>query len=328
MKSIIKFLGTCVILIILGLMFSSLILAAPLKIGIVQIVEHPALDAARDGFITALREAGLREGQEVLYDLQNAQGDFNNAISIAQKFKDDKVDMIVAIATPTAQAALQVNKEIPIIINAVTDPVAANLAQSWESSGNNVTGMSDAAPNALQIKLITRLLPQVKNIGTIYNAGEVNSVVQVEEVKNTCKELNLNLVEVTVSSSSDVLMAAQSLMGRVEVIYIVTDNTAVSAIESIVKVCNQEKIALIVADPSLVDKGALASYGIDYFNLGKRSGGIALQVIQGTKPSEIPLQKMDDEKDLQFVINLKAAKVLGLSISEEILSEADIIIKD
>jgi len=328
MKSIIKFLGTCVILIILGLMFSSLILAAPLKIGIVQIVEHPALDAAREGFITALREAGLREGQEVLYDLQNAQGDFNNAISIAQKFKDDKVDMIVAIATPTAQAALQVNKEIPIIINAVTDPVAANLAQSWESSGNNVTGMSDAAPNALQIKLITRLLPQVKNIGTIYNAGEVNSVVQVEEVKNTCKELNLNLVEVTVSSSSDVLMAAQSLMGRVEVIYIVTDNTAVSAIESIVKVCNQEKIALIVADPSLVDKGALASYGIDYFNLGKRSGGIALQVIQGTKPSEIPLQKMDDEKDLQFVINLKAAKVLGLSISEEILSEADIIIKD
>ncbi len=327
MKSIIKFLGTCVILIILGLMFSSLILAAPLKIGIVQIVEHPALDAAREGFITALREAGLREGQEVLYDLQNAQGDFNNAISIAQKFKDDKVDMIVAIATPTAQAALQVNKEIPIIINAVTDPVAANLAQSWESSGNNVTGMSDAAPNALQIKLITRLLPQVKNIGTIYNAGEVNSVVQVEEVKNTCKELNLNLVEVTVSSSSDVLMAAQSLMGRVEVIYIVTDNTAVSAIESIVKVCNQEKIALIVADPSLVDKGALASYGIDYFNLGKRSGGIALQVIQGAKPSEIPLQKMDDEKDLQFVINLKAAKVLGLSISEEILSEADIIIK-
>ncbi|GAB4116339.1 MAG: ABC transporter substrate-binding protein [Candidatus Caldatribacteriota bacterium] len=328
MKNLIKILSICFMVIFLGVMFVSIILAASLKIGIVQIVEHPALDAARDGFITALAEAGFREGQEVIYDLQNAQGDFNNAISIAQKFKDDKVDMIVAIATPTAQAALQVNKEIPIIINAVTDPVAANLAQSWESSGNNVTGMSDAAPNALQIKLITRLLPQVKNIGTIYNAGEVNSVVQVEEVKNTCKELNINLIEVTVSNSSDVLMAAQSLVGRVEAVYIVTDNTAVSAIESIVKVCNQEKIALVVADPSLVDKGALASYGIDYFNLGKKSGEMALKVIKGTKPSEIPIQKMDKEEELQFVINLKAAKILNLSISEEILKQADKIIED
>ncbi len=328
MKNLIKVFSICFMVIILGLMFISIILAAPLKIGIVQIVEHPALDAARDGFITTLTEAGFREGQEVIYDLQNAQGDFNNAISIAQKFKDDKVDMIVAIATPTAQAALQVNKEIPIIINAVTDPVAANLAQSWESSGNNVTGMSDAAPNALQIRLITRLLPQVKNIGTIYNAGEVNSVVQIEEVKNTCKELNLNLIEVTVSNSSDVLMAAQSLVGRVEAIYIVTDNTAVSAMESIVKVCNQEKIALVVADPSLVDKGALASYGIDYFNLGKKSGEMALKVIKGTKPSEIPIQKMDKEEDLQFVINLNAAKILNLSLSEEILKQADKIIED
>ncbi len=307
---------------------SSLAGAQPLVIGITQIVEHPALDAARDGFIAALEEAGYKEGEDVVYDLQNAQGDFTNAISIAQKFKDDKVDLIVAIATPTAQAALQVNKEIPIVINAVTDPVAASLAKSWESSGNNLTGMSDAAPNKQQVELIPLFLPEAKNVGTIYNAGEANSVVQIEVARETCKELGLNLIEVTVSNSSEVLMAAQSLAGRVEAIYIVTDNTVVSALESVIKVCNQEKIALILADPSTVDKGALASYGIDYYSLGKKSGEIAIQIIKGAKPSDIPIQTITDPKDLQFVVNLDAAKILGLSISEEILKDADKIIKD
>ena len=307
---------------------SSLAGAQPLVIGITQIVEHPALDAARDGFIAALEEAGFKEGEDVIYDLQNAQGDFTNAISIAQKFKDDKVDLIVAIATPTAQAALQVNQEIPIVINAVTDPVAASLAKSWESSGNNLTGMSDAAPNKQQVELIPLFLPEAKNVGTIYNAGEANSVVQIEIAKETCKELGLNLIEVTVSNSSEVLMAAQSLAGRVEAIYIVTDNTVVSALESVIKVCNQEKIALILADPSTVDKGALASYGIDYFSLGKKSGEIAVKIIKGAKPSDIPIQTITDPKDLQFVVNLDTAKILGLSIGEEILKDADKIIKD
>lgn len=307
---------------------SSLAGAQPLVIGITQIVEHPALDAARNGFIAALEEAGLKEGEDVVYDLQNAQGDFNNAISIAQKFKDDKVDLIVAIATPTAQAALQVNKEIPIVINAVTDPVAANLAQSWESSGNNLTGMSDAAPNKQQVELIPRFLPEAKNVGTIYNAGEANSVVQVKVAKEACKELGLNLIEVTVSNSSEVLMAAQSLAGRVEAIYIVTDNTVVSALESVINVCNRQKIALIVADPSSVDRGALASYGIDYFSLGKKSGEIALKIIEGAKPSDIPIQTITDPNELQFVVNLDTAKTIGISVSEEIIKAADKIIKD
>lgn len=307
---------------------SSLAGAQPLVIGITQIVEHPALDAARDGFIAALEEAGYKEGEDVVYDLQNAQGDFTNAISIAQKFKDDKVDLIVAIATPTAQAALQVNREIPIVINAVTDPVAASLAKSWESSGNNLTGMSDAAPNKQQVELIPLFLPEAKNVGTIYNAGEANSVVQIEVARETCKELGLNLIEVTVSNSSEVLMAAQSLAGRVDAIYIVTDNTVVSALESVIKVCNQEKIALILADPSTVDKGALASYGIDYYSLGKKSGEIAIQILKGAKPSDIPIQTITDPKDLQFVVNLDTAKIIGISISEEILKTADKIIKD
>ena len=307
---------------------SLLAAAQPLVIGITQIVEHPALDAARDGFIAALEEAGFKEGEDVVYDLQNAQGDFTNAISIAQKFKDDKVDLIVAIATPTAQAALQVNKEIPIVINAVTDPVAASLAQSWESSGNNLTGMSDAAPNKQQVELIPQFLPAAKNVGTIYNAGEANSVVQIEVAKEVCEELGLKLIEVTVSNSSEVLMAAQSLAGRVEAIYIVTDNTVVSALESVINVCNRQKIALIVADPSSVDRGPLASYGIDYFSLGKKSGEIAVKIIKGAKPSDIPIQIITDPKDLQFWVNLDTAKTIGLSVSEEIIEAADKIIKD
>jgi len=326
MRNLTILLLTLALLIMGGL--SSVAFAEPLVIGVTQIVEHPALDAIVDGFQEALEEAGFKEGVDVVYDLQNAQGDFNNAISIAQKFKDDKVDMILAIATQTAQAALQVNQEIPIIIGAVTDPIAANLAASWESSGNNVTGMSDAAPNKQQIELIPRFLPKAKNVGTIYNAGEANSVVQVEVAKEACKELGLNLIEVTVSNSSEVLMAAQSLEGRVDAIYIVTDNTVVSALESVINVCNKEKIALIVADPSLVDKGALASYGIDYFSLGKKSGEIALKVIDGVKPSDIPMQMISDPNDLQFVINLDTAKTIGITVSEEIIEEADKIIKD
>ncbi len=317
-----------VVILTLSGIVTSFAAVKPLVIGITQIVEHPALDAARDGFIEGLEEAGLKQGEDVIYDLQNAQGDFNNAISIAQKFKDDKVDLIVAISTPCAQAALQVNQEIPIIINAVTDPVAASLAKSWESSGNNVTGMSDAAPNKQQIELIPRFLPEAKNVGTIYNAGEANSVVQIEVAKETCKELGLNLIEVSVSNSSEVLMAAQSLAGRVEAIYIVTDNTVVSALESVINVCNQAKIALIVADPSSVDKGALASYGIDYFSLGKRSAEIALKVINGVNPSDIPIQTITNPNDLQFVVNLDAAKIIGISVSEEIIKAADKIIKD
>jgi putative ABC transport system substrate-binding protein len=316
-----------VILMVVGTVFS-VAAAKPLVIGITQIVEHPALDAARDGFKEALEEAGFKEGIDVVYDLQNAQGDFTNAISIAQKFNDDKVDLIVAIATPTAQAALQVNNEIPIIINAVTDPVAASLAKSWESSGNNLTGMSDAAPNKQQVELIPQFLPAAKNVGTIYNAGEANSVVQVEVAKEVCEELGLKMIEVTVSNSSEVLMAAQSLVGRVEAIYIVTDNTVVSALESVISVCNRQKIALIVADPSTVDKGALASYGIDYFSLGKKSAAIALQIIKGAKPSDIPIQTITDPNELQFVVNLDTAKTIGISVSEEIIKAADKIIKD
>lgn len=301
-------------------------LAQQIRIGISQIVEHPALDNCRDGFVDGMAKAGYIQGENVIYDFQNAQGEFSNAISIAQKFKDDQVDIIMAISTPIAQASAQVTSEIPIVIGAITDPVAANIAKSWESSGNNVTGMSDAAPNRVQLELINQFLPDAKRVGTIYNAGEANSVVQVELSREVCQELGLELIEVTVSNSNEVLMAAQSLAQRVDVFYIVTDNVAVSAISSIVKVSMEEKIPIILADPTNVIDGGLASFGIDYYTLGQKSAEKAVQILQGKLPSEIPIGKLDKPEELKFVINLDMAPQLGLEISKGLLEQADTIV--
>jgi len=325
-RSIILFSIRLMIVILVMMMIGAPVLAEQLRIGISQIVEHPALDNCRDGFVDGMEQAGYIQGEDVIYDFQNAQGEFSNAISIAQKFKDDNVDMIVAISTPIAQASAQVTSEIPIIIGAITDPVAANIAESWESSGNNVTGMSDAAPNEAQLELIPRFFPQATRVGTIYNAGEANSVVQVELSRKVCQELGLELVEVTASNSNEVLMAAQSLVGRVDVFYIVTDNVAVSAFSSIVKVSLEETIPIIVADPTFVPEGALTSFGIDYFTLGQKSAEKAVQVLEGKLPSEIPIGKLDQPEQLEFVINIDIAQQLGLEISEELLQEANSIL--
>lgn len=325
-KSTVLMISSVIFFAITFLLISPTVCAAPLKIGISQIVEHPALDNCRDGFVAGMEEAGYIADEDVIYDFQNAQGEFSNAISIAQKFKDDKVDIIVAISTPIAQAAAQVTSEIPIIIGAITDPVAANIADSWESSGNNITGMSDAAPNEAQLKLIPRFFPEATRVGTIYNAGEANSVVQVELSRKISQELGLELVEVTASNSSEVLMAAQSLAGRIDMFYIVTDNVAVSAFSSIVKVSLEEKIPIIVADPTFVPEGGLTSFGIDYFTLGQKSAEKAVQVLEGKLPSEIPIGKLEEPEDLTFVINLDIAGELGLEIPSELLEEVDSIV--
>jgi putative ABC transport system substrate-binding protein len=317
---------TVMLIVLLLFSVSNSISAEQLKIGISQIVTHPALDACREGFIAGLEKAGYVEGVDVVYDFQDAQGEFSNAISIVQKFKDDKVDMIVAISTPIVQAAAQVTSEIPIIIGAITDPVEANVVESWESSGNNLTGMSDAAPNRTQLELIPRILPEAKRVGTIFNAGEANSVVQVDESKKICQELGLELVEVTASNSAEVLMAAQSLVGRVDVFYIVTDNVAVSAFSSIVKVSLEEKIPVIVADPTMVPEGALTSFGIDYFTLGVKSAEKAVQVLQGKLPTEVPIGKLEKPEDLTFIINVDNANQFNINIPKELIDETDSIV--
>jgi len=295
-----------------------------IRIGILQLVEHPALDAAREGFIEALKEAGYEDGKNIKIDLQNAQGEKANTSTIASKFVNDKVDMILAIATPAAEAAANATKDIPILITAVTDPVMAGLAKSLDKPGGNVTGTTDMNPVEEQLQLVKDFVPNAKNIGILYNSGEVNSQVQVDIAKKAAQKLGLNIVEATVTNSSEVTQATQSLMGRVDAIYVPTDNTIVSAIGAVVKVANDNKIPVIGSERGQVDGGALATKGIDYKELGKQTGQIAVRIIKGEKPGDIPIESA---KNVTLIINEKAAKAIGLSIPQELLSKADEVIK-
>ncbi|MDI3280625.1 MAG: ABC transporter substrate-binding protein, partial [Bacillota bacterium] len=292
--------------------------------GVMQIVEHPALDAARQGFIDALAEKGYVAGKNVTYDLQNAQGDMSIAQTIARKFVDDKVDLILAIATPTAQAAANATRSIPILITAVTDPVAAGLVKSLEKPGTNVTGTSDMNPVKEQLALVKEVAPQARRVGIVYNAGETNSVVQVEMARKAARELGLTVVEVTVTGSSGVYQAAQSLVGRVDAFYVPTDNTVVSALESVLKVAETHKLPVIAGESESVKRGALATFGIDYYRLGRQTGEMAIQVLQGKDPAQMPIQF---QKDLELTVNLKAAAAMGVKIPEAMLKRAAQVIK-
>lgn len=286
--------------------------AEKVKIGIMQIVDHPALNAARDGLKDALKEVyGYVEGENVVYDAQSAQGDVATANTIAQKFVAEKVNLIVSIATPTSQAAANATKEIPIVFSAVTDPVAAGLVKDLQKPGGNVTGISDMTPVDRQIYLIKFLFPGAKKVGTLYNSGEVNSVVTNELAKKACQENGLELLEATVTSTADVAMAAQSLVGKVDAIYVSTDNTVVSALDVVAKVCLDNKIPLILADPTTVEKGALCGLGFDYYLHGRQTADIVARILKGEKPGDIPVEFA---KKLTLLVNAKVLGNLGLDV--------------
>lgn len=294
------------------------------RIGIIQIVEHPALDAAREGFIKALEDNGFVQGKNLEIDIKVAQGDMSLARAIAAKFASDNLDLVLAIATPTAQAMASATKTIPILITAVTDPVAAGLVKSMEKPGGNVTGTTDMNPVKDQLKLIRDLVPKAKRVGIIFNSGEVNSLVQVELARKYAKELGFTLVEAVASSSGEVMSAALSLVGRVDAIYVPTDNTVVAAFEAVAQVARMNRIPVISGESSVVERGGLATIGIDYFKLGQQTGKMALRVLAGAKPAEMPVEA---QSDMTLVLNLKAAKELGLSIPADILKRASKVIE-
>jgi len=292
-----------------------------IKISIVQIADHPALDAARDGFIEALKDNGYEEGKNVAYDIKSAQGDQNILHNITTKFVSDNPDLILAIATPAAQDIASKTSEIPILITAVTDPVGAGLVNSLEKPGTNVTGTTDMNPIQEQFELMKKLIPNVKKVGIIYNAAEQNSTVQVDIAKQVAATLNIEILEATAASSADVLQAAQSLVGKVDAFYIPTDNTVVSAADSVVKVSEENKIPIIAGESSVVDKGGLATIGINYKKLGYQTGEMAVRVLKGENPADMPIEK---QKDYDTVVNVDAAKLLGIEIPDDVKKAAGI----
>ncbi|MBM7555480.1 ABC transporter substrate-binding protein [Halanaerobacter jeridensis] len=295
-----------------------------IKVGVIQIVEHPALDSARQGFKDLLAEEGYKEGEDIVYDYQNAQGDMSTAQTIAKTFSQKDFDLILAIATPTSQAVANTIKDTPILITAVTDPKSAGLVDDMEHPGGNLTGTSDLTPVKKQLELFNKLEQKIKKVGILYNSGETNSVFLKDLAKEKAQELGLEMVEAPVTSSSEVYQTAQSLVGRVDGIYVPTDNTIVSAIQSVIKVTNKNDLPLIVADNSSVKEGALATLGIDYYKLGQQTGQMAVKVLNGTDPGELPIQRI---QDADLIINQKAAKEMNVEIPQKLIDEAKKVIK-
>jgi putative ABC transport system substrate-binding protein len=316
--------GAVLLVLVVGVFFFLRKPAAEtLKIGIIQIVEHPALDAAREGFIDQFTEHGYVEGEKITYQIQVAQGDMATANTIAQKFKNERLDLILAIATPTAQAVANLIKDKPILITAVTDPVAAGLVESAERPGSNVTGTNDLQPLAEQFALAQQLVPGAKRVGIIYNAGEANSVTQVQMAKAIADQLGLEVVEATVDTSAGVLQAAQSFIGRVDFIYVPTDNTVVSAFSSVVKVAEENGIPVFPGEENLVPQGALATVGVNYYRLGRQTAEMALRILEeGAKPETMPIES---QKETELVINADVAQALGINLPTAIRAKATIV---
>lgn len=290
-----------------------------LSIGITQIVEHPSLDTVRAGIIAGLEEEGFREGIEIEIDFHSAQGEQPIAQQIAQKFVMDRKDLIIALSTPSAQAAAQATQEIPIIFGTVTDPVGAGLVESWERPGGNVTGTSDLTPVREQLSLFERLGTGVRRVGVIYNAGESNSVTTVALTKEAAAELGLEIVEATVANASEVQQAAQSLVGRVDGLYLITDNTLAQGVMAVIDVANSNKIPAISSVDSYVNQGALATFGLDYYRHGLLTAEVVVDILEGKNPGDLPVRY---NEDLSLIINTKTVETLGLDIPAAVLEEA------
>ena len=290
------------------------------RIGISQLAQHPALDAAAEGFQAALKDKGLN----VEVDLQNANGEQSTATTIAQKFQTDGKDLVLAIATPAAQAAAQAITTTPVLFTAVTDPVSAGLVETAEKPGMNVTGTTDMNPVAEQLALIKEIVPTAATVGVIYSSGEVNSQVQVDAAKAAAAGLGITIKEATVTNASEVATAAQSL-GKVDAIYVPTDNRVTEAFETVIQYSEQNKIPLFGAETNQVNRGAIATLGLDYYKLGYQTGEMAARILaEGADPASMPVEALSE---FLLHINPAAAERMGITIPEAVTSRADEVVK-
>jgi len=289
------------------------------KIGIVQIVEHPSLNTIRESFIEQLEKNGFKDGENITIDYQNAQNDQTNLKTITKKFVSNKYDLIVAIATPSALAAAGETKKIPVLFSAVTDPVSAELVESLEKPGGNVTGTSDVVSATKIMELAMRITPDIKTIGALYNSSEINSISVINELKEYAQSSGLTVVEATVTSSSEVQQAVQSLVGKCDAIFSPIDNTIASAMPVVTQVANKAKIPVYVGADSMVKDGGLATYGINYPALGRETADMAAEILKGKNPGDIPVRTMTE---MDIYINKATAEEIGVTIPEDVLNEA------
>lgn len=290
-------------------------------ISVSQFVEHPALDAVLKGFQDYLKDKNI----EVTYNVHNAQANMGTATQIAQQMMGEKADLLVAIATPSAQTCAQALKKAPadlkrpFLFTAVTDPVAAGLVKDLQKPTGGITGVSDLLPVKEHIKMVLSYDPTIKTLGVLYNSGEANSKATLASIKGLAPELGIKVVEATASKTADVYQAAKSLVGKADAVFIPTDNTIVSALESVLKVGVQNKLPIFAADVDSVKRGAVAAMGFDYYKHGYQTGALAEKILGGTNPEDIPVEF---QKDLQLHINAGYSEKMGLTPPEALVKQA------
>jgi putative ABC transport system substrate-binding protein len=291
------------------------------NISVNLLVDHPALNASVQGFKDALNESGL----EVAFAEHSAQNDTTIAQQVVAQIISEKPDLILTVGTMTSQQTVNKIKDIPILFTAVTDPVAAQLVDSLEKPGGNITGTTDLTPLKEQLALIQDIQPGVKTVGVIYNPGEVNSRVQVDLIKKDAEELGLTIVEAIAANNANVYSAAQSLVGKVEAIFLPTDNTVISSFSSVVNVATERKIPLYCAEANSVRQGGTAALSLSYYELGRQTAQMAIKVLKGeAKPADLPVET---QERFDLLINQGYNATIGLEVPAAVLERAQEILK-
>jgi putative ABC transport system substrate-binding protein len=298
--------------------------AENVTVDVTAIVEHPALDAVRDGVKDALAAAGYKEGDNLKFVYKSAQGNAATAAQIAREFAGEGPNVIVPISTPSAQTVAAATRDIPIVFSAVTDPVGAQLIKSMEKPGGNVTGLSDMSPIAEHLALLKEILPSIKTVGFLYNSGEANSVSTLAVFKAEAEKAGITVVESAATKTAEVQGATRALVGKVDAVYVPTDNTIISALESAVGVAVESKMPLFTADTDSVSRGAIAALGFNYYDVGKQTGEIVVRVLKGEAVGDIPTTVA---KGTDLVVNKGAAAKMGVTLPEAVVARATKVIE-
>ncbi|WP_310605355.1 ABC transporter substrate-binding protein [Anaerosporobacter sp.] len=286
------------------------------RIGVSQYTTHDALDSAYKGFVDGLAEAGYKDGENIEIDFQNAQGEPSNCSTIASKLVNDNPDLILAIATPTAESLANLTQDIPIIVTAVTDPAEAGIVATNEAPGGNVTGTSDLNPVKEQMELLRQLVPSAKKVAILYCSSEANSKLQANLAADAATLYGLETIEATVSNTNDIEQVVQSLVGKVDAIYAPTDNIIASGMATVSMIATSNNIPIICAEPSMVKNGGLATYGLNYYNLGKQTAAMAVKILTGeSKPADMPIEYLNN---VDLIINEDIANTLGIIIPDDL----------
>lgn len=295
-----------------------------IRIGISKIVAHPALDAVEKGVQDELAARGIT----AVYDLQNANGDVNTATQIATKFKRDKVDVIVAIATPMAVSAANSVRDIPVVFSVVTDPVAAGLVRNLSKGEGNVTGLSDKTDIYAHLELFKRIA-DIKTLGHIYTSSEANSAASLAELEDACKKLSIELVVQSINNSSEVKQATEAIIRRVDGIYLTTDNTVYSALPALVEVALSQKKPVFSSDPtSAIEGGCVIASGFDYYKAGRGTGVMVAEILEGKNPDSMPTKFLTDPSEQNLLLDLDAAKICGITLPADLVNSANQIIEN